>query len=853
VYAARDLRLGRGVALKVLPAAFSLNADRLQRFEQEARAASMLNHPNIVAIYDVGKHDDHSYIVSELLEGETLRSRLQRSVIPIRTAIEYAFQIARGLAAAHAKGIVHRDLKPDNLFVTREGPIKILDFGLAKMTAPDLESATRLDVETIPGTVLGSAAYMAPEQVRGQPVDHRADIFALGAILYEMLSGRRAFDGGSAIETMSAVVREETADPSATNPSVPDDLDRIVRHCLEKDPERRFQAAADVAFHLEGLSSTATTTQRRTVAAPRRFTRRERFFAAVTLLAVVSVGVIGVASFRGRSESVPVLRYTIPPPDGTTLPAFPSFLTLSPDGAHLAFVGLSADSIRQLWVRDLSDLRPRALAGTTGADQPFWSPDSRYVAFFAEGKLRKIDISGGLPQTICDAPPARSGSWNDDGVIVFTPGAGAGLYTVPATGGVPTPLTTLDRSRAESDHLWPDFLPDGKRFVYLARSADPRKTALYLGSLDGKTHELLAAVDSNAMFSRPGYLIYQREGTLMARPFDESRGRFTGAEFSVAAPVGYNSANGRGAFAVSQTGVLTYRAGPDNASTEAIWFDRAGKRLSSLGLSDVSPDAWLSADGTTLAFSRADRRTATSIWFASITTSTLTRFTFGPGMDLLPVWSPDGKHVVFASNRSGAFDLYRKVSTGSGEEETVLKSNVDKYPSDLSRDGRLLYYAPGSQGDFDLWMLADGKPVPLLQTKFDERNGRFSPTGRWMAYVSNETGRYEVYVVPLAPGISGKWQISTTGGLQPRWRADEQELFYLAGDGRVMAVPIRAARSFEHGEARRLFQTRLDPSVLINDRNYEVTPDGQRFLVTTPVGTSVPITVVVAWTKQRLQ
>jgi eukaryotic-like serine/threonine-protein kinase len=852
VYQARDLRLGREVALKVLPTVFSINADRLHRFEQEARAASRLNHPNIVAIYDVGKDGEHSYIVSELLEGETLRSRLQRGAVPVRTAVEYAVQIARGLAAAHAKGIVHRDLKPDNLFVTREGPVKILDFGLAKVTAPDLESGSHADVPTIPGTVLGSAAYMAPEQVRGQAVDHRVDIFALGAILYETLSGRRAFDAGSAIETMSAVLREETPDASVSNASVSADLDRIVRHCLEKDPERRFQAAADVAFHLEGLSASSGTSIRSVVPTLARVPRRERLLAGVAAITALVAAVFGVAYFRGSPEDALVLRYTIPPPEGTTLPSFPSFLALSPDGRHVALVALSTDGKRQLWVRDLDALASRVLPGTTGADQPFWSSDSRFVAFFAEGKLRKIDITGGLPQTICDAPPARSGSWNEENVIVFTPGAGAGLHMVPASGGVPTPLTTLDRSRGESDHLWPHFLPDGRRYVYLARSADPRNTALYLGSLDGKTRELLDTVDSNAMFSPPGYLIYQREGQLMARPFDASRGRFTGPEFAVAAPIGYNSANGRGAFAVSRTGVLIYRAGSDATSSEATWFDRAGKRLGSLGLPDISPDAWLSADGTSVAFSRADRRTATSIWFSSLTRSTLSRFTFGPGMDVLPVWSTDGKYVVFASNRGGAFDLYRKVSSGTGEEELLLKSNTDKYPSDWSRDGhQLLYYSPGSQGDFDLWIMSlvgDRKPTPFLQTKFDERNGRFSPTGRWIAYVSNETGSYEVYVLPFPLGTGGKWQISTTGGLQPRWRADERELYYLAADGRVMSVPIRADGQFEHGEPHQLFQTRLDPSVLINDRNYEVAADGERFLVTTPLGTSVPMTVVVNWT-----
>lgn len=339
----------------------------------------------------------------------------------------------------------------------------------------------------------------------------------------------------------------------------------------------------------------------------------------------------------------------------------------------------------------------------------------------------------------------------------------------------------------------------------------------------------------------------------MARRFDDARGRFTGQEFSLGVTVGHNNANGRGAFSVSRTGVLAYRAGPDDAANEAVWFDRTGSRVGSLGLSDVSPDAWLSTDGTTLAFSRADRRTATSIWFSKVPQNSLSRFTFGPGIDVLPVWSPDRKHVVFASNRAGAFDLYRKAASGSQEEEVLLRSNSDKYPSDWSHDGRfLIYYSPGSPGDFDVWilpLLGEPTPVPFLQTKFDERNARLSPRGRWIAYVSNESGSYEVYVLPFPPGSGGKWQISTAGGFQPRWRADEQEIFYLGADGRVMAVPIRAAERFEHGAPQPLFQTRLDTPALINDRNYQATADGQRFLVTTPLGTSAPIAIVVNWTE----
>jgi eukaryotic-like serine/threonine-protein kinase len=635
VYHARDLRLGRSVAVKVLKAIFLISADRLQRFEQEARAASMLNHPNIVVVHDVGRSGEHSYIVSELLEGETLRARLRRGVLPVPTAVEYAIQIARGLAAAHAKGIVHRDLKPENLFVTKEGPIKILDFGLAKVTALELDSGTNAQVPTMPGMVVGSAGYMAPEQVRGQPTDQRADVFALGAVLYEMLSGQRAFESASAVETMHAIIKEEAPAPSASNASVPADLDRIVRHCLEKDQERRFQAAADVAFHLEGLSETAAESSTRRVAVvPSRIPRRELVFGAIALAASAIAVAMGLAAFQRSSENAAVIRFTMSPPEGSAFPSFPSFLTVSQNGRQVAFVAAAADGKRQLWVRDLDTLSPHVLPGTDGVDQPFWSPDSRFVAFFSEGKLRKIDITGGRPQTICDAPPARSGSWNEDGIIVFTPGSGAGLHMVPAAGGVPQPLTTLDRSRAESDHLWPEFLPGGQRFVYLARSANPQQTALYLGSIDGKTRELLLNVDSNAAFSPPGYLIYQREGTLMARRFDDSRGQFTDQEFSLGVTVGYNTANGRGAFSVSRTGVLAYRAGPDDAANEAVWFDRTGNRVGSLGLSDVSPDAWLSTDGTTLAFSRADRRTATSIWLSNLAQKTLSRFTFGPGIDV---------------------------------------------------------------------------------------------------------------------------------------------------------------------------------------------------------------------------
>ncbi|HMG32761.1 MAG TPA: protein kinase, partial [Blastocatellia bacterium] len=593
VYRARDTRLGREVAVKVLPSSFSDDEQRLHRFEQEACATGALNHPNILAIHDVGKHDGSSYVVSEPLEGETLRERMAGTALPQRKAIEYSLQIARGLAAAHEKGIVHRDLKPDNIFITKDGRVKILDFGLAKLTEPAVgQSKTDLPtrrIDTDPGMVLGTVGYMSPEQVRGRPVDHRADIFSFGAILYEMLTGKRAFHGESAAETMSAILREDPPDLSESNKNVSPALERVVGHCLEKNPEERFHSARDLAFAIEALSgSTPTSTQTAATPTlgPRWIKRRELIAwiaAAIFLLALLAVLPIVIVHLRrAPSETTAAAtRFLIYPPEKAT---FSGPFTVSPDGRRVA-LRCTSEGKTLLWVRALNSLTAQPLAGTEDATLPFWSPDSRFIGFFSGGKLKKIEATGGPAQPLCDAPQGSSGgAWNAEGVIIFHPRFSDALYRVSAAGGAPAPLTTLDASRKEVAHVYPQFLPDGRRFIYLAISAQRENSGIFVGSLDSKETKLLVNAYQAAAYARPGYLLFMRERTLMAQSFDADRLELRGEPFPVAEQVDLpmTSEPRYAYFSVSETGVLVYRRG-SSRNFQLTWFDRSGKQLGTVG------------------------------------------------------------------------------------------------------------------------------------------------------------------------------------------------------------------------------------------------------------------------------
>ena len=858
VYRARDEKLNRDVAIKVLPAIFSQDAERLRRFEQEAQAAGTLNHPNILAVYDLGTHDDAPYVVSELLDGETLRERLDTGPISQRKAIDYAIQVARGLTAAHEKKIVHRDLKPENLFITRNDHVKILDFGLAKLVEPaadmpQTDVPTR-KVNTEPGTVMGTVGYMSPEQVRGQIIDARSDIFSFGVVLYEMLTGQRAFGGDLKVEILNAILKEEPQEFSATNRNLAPAIERMVWHCIEKSPERRFQSVNDVAFALEHLSGNSSLGSTATAVIATRQTgkNRERFIwtglAVFLFLAALSFALL---YFRGGTSELRVHRLSILPPEKTFLMAGQAPL-ISPDGKTLAFVAMDASGKSLLYVRPLDSLAPQPLTGTDGAVLPFWSPDSRALGFFATGSLKKIDISGGQPTTLANAPNARGGAWNRDGVIIFCPSPPLPLYRIPASGGKATPIHTVDIAQGFGPRWLPNFLPDGRHYLYLAAIRNVQRE-LRVGSLDSSDSKPLLSVYSNAVYGPPGYLIYRREATLMAQRFDADKLAAAGDPFPIAEDVGFDATSYQGFFSVSDNGVLVYHSGAAG-KTQFTWIDRTGKELGIVGEPADQGDLQLSPDGARLAFRQVEFRTgAINLWLMELARGTASRFTFEQTIDFGPIWSPDGSRIVFASLRDGPPNLLQKVSNSAGNEEILLKSFIPKIPFDWSRDGRFIIYGViDPKTSWDLWVLpleGDRTPVPFLQTDSDERQAQFSPNGKWVAYTSLESGRIEVYVRPF-PAAAGKWQVSTGGGEQPRWRNDGKELFYLSADHKLMAVDVNTeGATFEQHAPKALFVTRVGGIDTPGDY-YAVTSDGQRFLLNNLVeeAAHTPITVVVNWT-----
>jgi Tol biopolymer transport system component len=894
VYRARDPRLGRDVAIKVLPTAFSADPERLRRFEQEARAAAALTHPGILAVYDLGTEAGAPYIVSELLEGETLRDRLVRASapasgtesagLPVRKTVDYAIQLARGLSAAHERGIVHRDLKPENVFITTDGRVKILDFGLAKLTEPNAAMAgagslPTVHVETQPGMMLGTMGYMAPEQVRGQTADHRADIFAFGAILYEMVSGQRAFRGATPADTISAILDKDPPDLPMADRHIPPALARVVDRCLEKSPAARFQSTHDLAFALEGVSGHS---ESGTVIAPRiapRKNRREQLAWGVAgVLALVAVAAVA-AYVRRPIEEPPAIRFSLHAPDGVAFVPTAGF-AISPDGRRIVFpASRTVGGAQLLWVRSLDSLEARTLPGTefTGPPaSPFWSPDGRFIAFFADGKLKKIDITGGGPQSLCDVTGIfTGGTWGRDDVILFAT-TGAALLRVSAAGGQPTPATTLDRGRQEANHRRPSFLPDGRHFTYVAQPGN----AIYIGSLDSSETTRLLNADSAAVYSA-GHLLFVRQGTLLAQTFDAGRLKVSGDVVPIAESIGSNAAAAGAGFAASESGVVVYALGATAVNANQLkWFDRSGKELGSIGTPADFRGIELSPDERRLAEHQHEAVGGGDLWMRDLARETTTRLTFG-AHNSGPVWSPDGTRIAFGANPpppgqqplpdgyGGTFNLYEKRADGTGDATLLLDSATSKLPqgwkqpTSWSPDGQLLVFEMiDPKTSFDLWALpltGDRTPRPLVRSEFQEAEGAISPDGRWLAYTSNETRRLEIYVRPLS-GSAGKWQISTTGGAYPRWRHDGKELFFVSRDRKVTAVDVNASGSaIEFGRPRALFEVRLAPqfftgNALNGNANapwpYVVTRDGQRFLVsvdTSQPATEAPLTVVVNW------
>jgi serine/threonine protein kinase/Tol biopolymer transport system component len=881
VYRARDPRLGRDVAIKVLPPSFSADPDRLRRFELEARAAAALNHPNILAVHDVGSHQGAPYLVSELLEGETLRERLSQpsrvsvmsppdptlsavttlsaihAGLPVRRAVEYAVQIARGLAAAHDKNLVHRDLKPENVFITTDGRVKILDFGLAKLTQPDgASNATELppttpNLNTQAGMILGTMGYMAPEQVRGLPVDHRADIFAFGVILYEMLAGQRAFQGATSVDMITAILKEDPPDLPVAERHIPPALERIVDRCLEKSPSARFQSATDLAFALESLSSHSDRSEAGavpTAASTRRSRARVAWIAAaVASIALIGTGAVTVRHLREASPVADPVRFVITPPENTPLSqAAP--MAISPDGRQVVFGAVSKGQ-PTLWVRPLAELTAQLLPGTEGASFPFWSPDSRSIGFFAGEKLMKVQLSGGPPVPLCDAPAGRGGAWNDDNTIIFAPSPTAGLQKVASGGGPPAPVTTL--GNGEGGHRWPWFLPDNRHFIYISvTGGGGRPTGtLWIGSLDSSERASVGPSDSNGMYAS-GHLLFVRGATLMAQPFDPERGKATGEPFPIAEQIVGIAATLKATFSLSASGALGYRPGVGSTS-QLTWFDRTGKSLGAVGDPGVHVNLALSPDERHLAVSQAAVGNI-NIWILDLARAAApSRFTLASGGDFDPVWSPDGAQLVFTSRRSGTFDLYWHAANGSGQDELLLKPDKGAGAPDWSRDGRFLAYSSG--GDVEVLPLSGlgsskverGKPFAFLQTSFDEGDPAFSPDGRRMAYYSTESGQRQIYVQSFPAGGS-KSRISEGGGSEPRWRGDGRELFFLAPDGMMMAARIDTAKDFKVTVPQPLFQTGI--TSIQNNHPYVVTRDGQRFLVPlSNQSAASQMTVVLNW------
>jgi serine/threonine protein kinase/Tol biopolymer transport system component len=879
VYRARDTRLDRSVAIKVLPADFATDPELDHRFHAEARALSQLSHPHICTLFDFGEDGETKFLVMELLAGETIADRLAnatstRPAFTLGSALHIAAQIADALAAAHQRGIVHRDLKPANVMLTKGGDqpgdglhAKLLDFGLAKAGAPVVTSLSVLPTTppqagTAEGTILGTVQYMAPEQIEGGLIDGRTDIFAFGCVLFEMLTGRKAFEGQSAAAVMAAILERDPPSAAALTPGVPAVVEATIRRCLAKIPHERWQSAADLATALRWSTAGAFTSPPPAASAasikPRPRVVRNALVAIAALL-VGAAGAVGLMSWlRPDAPRAGTIRFEIEPPDNAMWTPAPissaAQLALAPNGQLLAFVASPRRGVALIWIRSLDAVEARPIAGTEGASFPFWSPDSRHVGFFADGKLKKIDIAGGRPQTLADAPTGRGGSWGPDGIL-FTPAPTQGLSRVSAEGGPVTVITDAGDT-SNLTHYWPQVLGDGSRVMFYQRSGSQESQGVYIRDLNsGATKRVL---DNGGRAEHvPGNLLFVRDGMLFTQRFDDSDLSLIGEPVRIADSIGHFFGTfGDASVSASPTGVLAY--GPSVVlTTELQWRDRAGAILSRVTAPGVYRSPRLSPSERHLALEIVDRQRSTSpdVWVLELARGALSRFTTDSRTEWFPVWSPDESVIYFGSTRLGSTAIFRKARSGGEDVPLTGAAIFGRYATDITRDGKTLIIQEVTRAGYDLRLLRTDRDQSLadyLTTNFNEVQGRISPNERWLAYASDESGRFEVYVRAFPRGGEPS-PISIAGGMQPVWRRDGKELFYIAPSGEMMVLPVTIdGPSFIAGTPRPLFNVEMPESSAPFPTDYTVTADGQRFLVNTIVEqpNRQSLTVVVNWLAQ---
>jgi serine/threonine protein kinase len=864
VYRARDTRLERIVAIKILSQLPS-DPGRRQRFEREAKAISSLNHPNICVLHDIGHQDGIDYLVMECVEGETLAKRLEKGPLPLEQVLKYGAQIADALDKAHRAGIVHRDLKPQNIMLTATGA-KLLDFGLAKSASSvvDLAAMTVTKAEspiTQQGTIVGTFQYMSPEQVEGRELDGRSDIFSLGAVLYEMVTGQRAFEGKSRLSVASAVLEKEPAPLTTFKPFTPPALDHAIRSCLAKDPDDRWQIARDLSHELKWIGETGSQAGAPAVAGRSRGTAQIAWALAAVLL--TALGLLSVAYLKSKetSPSAPVVRSSLLPPAGTQFNAFDSWLpAVSADGTHIVFPVWDGHG-KRLWLRAINDTgEGKALPGTEDGSFPFWSPDGRSVGFFADEKLKRIDIEGNLVQVLCDAPIPRGGTWSQDGVILFTPSTSKAIYRIPANGGTPRQVTELNAARGEQSHRWPEFLADGKHFLFFIRSEQqPEIAGIYAGSLESKDYHLVLKGTMGHAFEAHGNLVYVRDGAVVTQRFDEEKLITVGQPVVLPDRVAFNPENTSVLLSASPAGVMVYYPATPGGPFTLAWYDRDGKR-DSLDSGNFLQSMALSPDGSQVVVSLLNSDgMGSDLWNLDLTRGTKIRLTAGPGIKREPVWQPDGQFVLFFSGFTGSPGRINRIKgDGSGTSEIVFKSDVSiDTPRSVCREGSYLAFGRlpvGSVGPAleraAAWILpltGDRKPFPLIRSQFGNFLPAFSPDCKWVAYVSIETGQREVYITHF-PDASRRYRVSTQGGTLPRWSGDGRELFYAAQNS-ILAVSVdEKPDSISLGTPHAIISAAgYGAAAPVNF--YDVTANGQRFLMTeanSPKG-PVPLTLVTNW------